>query len=130
MAVANELISRISKSLSIAGTTVGGTVQTVLGDEAVVVQKSLAIGTNLEIDVAVNLSQVVAMGIEADKDCTVKTNNSTTPDDTVVLKAGQPLMWITGDPAGTQFFTADVTKFFVTTTVVTVVKFVASLTAT
>jgi hypothetical protein len=101
--------------LSAGGVTVGGTVQSVLADLVTTLSKIVPAGaTNIEFDVAVDVSAVKAAGIEASRDCTVKTNSTSAPDDTLSLVAGVPLIWVTGD-AATFFLTADVTKFYITT---------------
>jgi hypothetical protein len=55
----------------------------------------------------------------SDQDCTIKTNNTSTPDDTIVLKANHPLVWVAGDGYFSNPFSADVTEVFVTTTIET-----------
>ena len=123
--MAGELSNRIGATATIAGVAFGGTTLTVLADGGTAMQKTLGIVTNGEFDVPVDISTVLCMAIEADNDCTVKTNSTSAPTDTIALKAKSPLIWATGYPAGMQFLSADVTKFYITTTVATIIKFAA-----
>lgn len=76
----------------------------------------LANQTDVEISTPdVDLTTCSLMAVIADKDCTLKTNSTSTPDDTLALKANKLLSWFTGDLAGDKFLTADVTKWYVTT---------------
>jgi hypothetical protein len=45
--------------------------------------------------------------------CTVKTNSSGSPDNTITLAAGVPVAWDTNSPYANPF-TANVTKFYIT----------------
>lgn len=60
------------------------------------------------------LADCKCMAIVADQDCVVKTNSPTTPTETLSIKAGVPLMWMTGDPVGNKFVSADVTNWYAT----------------
>jgi hypothetical protein len=121
--MANEQSTKVNRSVTIGGVSIGGTVQTVTTDLVTAFQKTIPTGTNTEVDITVDISTCKVMAIEADNDCTVKTNSTSAPDDTLALKARQPLIWADGDPSGLQFLTADVTKFYVTTTTATLLKF-------
>src|SRR5712691_672558 len=114
--MANEQSSRVTRSLVVGTLTIGGTVQTVLTDAVVTVQKTVPIGANSRFDLALDLSTVQAMAIEVDNDCDVYTNAASTgsPQDHLVLKAKQPLIWAVGDPAALQFLSDDITAFYVT----------------
>lgn len=121
--MANEQTARVSKSVSIGGITIGGIVASVVGDTAIVFQKAFPIGTNVEADVnLIDVSRVTIAAIESSTDCTVLTNSTGSPDDTLTLKANQPLIWRTNDPAGALFLTVDVTKIYVTNAAATVIK--------
>jgi len=129
--MANELSNKVTQSFAIGGITIGGVVDTVLGDTSSVFQKSLDIVTNLEIDIPITVALVKGMAIVADHDCVVLTNDSGEPVDTLNLKANVPLIWTENHPASMFFLggsghDTDITKFFVTTTVATLLKFGAS----
>lgn len=44
-------------------------------------------------DVHIELAGLKMLIITTTGDCTIKTNDSTTPDDTITLKAGKPWVW-------------------------------------
>ncbi len=106
-----------SQSLSGFGISIGGVSQTVAVEGGEVFDGTIAASqTNVEVSTPdVDLTTCSVMAIVADKDCTVKTNSTSAPDDTLALKANIPLTWITGDLADNKFLTADVTKWYVTT---------------
>lgn len=76
--------------------------------------------TNSQFDVEIDVTNAKVLSIEANQACTVKTNNSSTPDDTLSLEANKPLVWSEddtkdgGDPVE-KFLSADVTTLYVTT---------------
>lgn len=69
--------------------------------------------TNKEFDVPVTVANIKAMCMTCDKAVTVKTNSSTTPQETISLTAGQSLIWAI-DHTETIPFAGNLTKFFVT----------------
>lgn len=73
---------------------------------------------DLEIAIAFTLAELKSILLYASKALTIKTNSSSTPDDTIDLPAGKPWAWQAGGPAEGantgQLLTADVTAFFVT----------------
>jgi hypothetical protein len=121
--MAGEPTARITKSAIIGGLTIGGTVATVSADTIIAFQKTFPIGTNVEADInLIVVANAVLLSIESSADATVKTNSTGSPTDTLNLKAGQPLIWQTNDPAGAKFLSGDVTKIYVTNTAVTTLK--------
>jgi hypothetical protein len=132
--MANEQSNRVTRSATIGGITIGGTVQTVLANGAVTFSQTIGTVTNGVIDITVDTTTVQLMAIEADNDCDVYTNAASggSYDDHLVLKARQPLIWATGDPAALKFMTGDdsdhiVTVFYITTTTATLLKFAAAV---
>jgi hypothetical protein len=84
------------------------------GDNQLAISQVIPSGsTNLEILAAIDVSQLKMLILKSDVACTVKTNSSGSPTDTINLVAGVPLVWCTGDYY-TNKITADVAKFFVT----------------
>ncbi|QDV50854.1 hypothetical protein [Gimesia fumaroli] len=69
--------------------------------------------TDLAINLAIDVSALKLLYMVSDQDLIVETNDGTTPDDTITLKAGKPLVWHEDcgytNPLGT-----DVTAFFAT----------------
>ena len=127
--MAGEFTSSVNTTVKLGTLTIGGTVQAILGDQLIDVSKILpTVSTDVEIDLAIDVSAVQLMALETDQDATVKTNSTSAPDDTLALKAKQPLIWTKDQPTAIRFFSADVTKLYVTTTVAqTAIKFGALL---
>ena len=69
--------------------------------------------TDLEVDVAIDVSNVKSLCLLADRDMTIETNSAGSPVDTIALKASVPYLWNT-DSYSTLLLTVDVTKFFLT----------------
>lgn len=113
--MAGEASVRVSTSYTFGGGTIGGTVATVNPDAQIFMKKTIpANSTNVVFNVAIDVTAVTIAAIEANKDCTVKTNSTSTPDDTLALVANQAVGWRVGDvPA--LFLTEDVTVMYVTT---------------
>lgn len=69
--------------------------------------------TDLAVIMAIDVSALQLLYIVADQDLTIETNDGTTPDDTLTLKAGKPIVWYDGcgysNPLGT-----DVTALYAT----------------
>ncbi len=63
--------------------------------------------------IAIDFSELEGLFIYSDYAITVETNDGTTPDDTIAIAAGVPMVWYTGcDHANP--LTADVTAFYIT----------------
>ena len=73
--------------------------------------------TNATVTLAFVQANVQALILVSDKGCTFKTNNSTSPQDTIVLKPGIPLVWCKSPGYFNCPFVGNVTTAFVTTTV-------------
>ena len=69
--------------------------------------------TDLLVDFVLDVSAAVSVFISSDQAITVKTNSSSTPDDTIVLSANVPYMWNSND-TGTLVFGTDITALYVT----------------
>jgi len=69
--------------------------------------------TNMQVDLAIDVSTVKSIILHSDRDMTLKFNNSTTPVPEIALKAGVPYIWNT-DAYNTLLLTADVTVLFLT----------------
>lgn len=82
-----------------------------------------ASAANVEVDIDFAFARLKSIYILSDAAITIKTNSSSSPDDTLTLVANQPLLWTAVDAAGNPFDT-DVTRFFLTngTTGVATVK--------
>jgi len=104
----------MSRGMSLGGTalaqseTLTGTLSTLLFEEQVPDSS-----TDLEVVLAIDVSAVKAIHIQSDQDVTIETNDGTTPDDTIALKANKPYQWSTND-YHTFVLGTDVTSIFVT----------------
>lgn len=65
------------------------------------------------MNIAIDFSQLRNVFLLSDQDITIETNNATTPDDTINLKANVPLIW-NADAYFSNPFTVDVTAFYLT----------------
>ena len=77
---------------------------------------TLAIGTDVAIGVALDISQLRSFVFLASTDATLKTNASGAPQETITLEGGVPLQWDSRNtvvPIAT-YFGGDVTEIFVT----------------
>jgi len=64
---------------------------------------------------SVDVSQVQAIYISSDQDCTIETNSSSSPAQTLAIDANNPLVW-TKDSGVTNPLTTDITALYVTNT--------------
>lgn len=118
--------TRAQSWLRINGVTIGGDAeQEITGDlESAGPGVSIdADQTNKEITWAFTLANAKAYAICADQDCTVKTNSSSSPTETLTLKANHALVWREDDPSTMHFLSANLTKIFVTNTAALTIKF-------
>jgi len=69
--------------------------------------------TDLAINIAIDYSALKSLYIVSDQDLTVETNDGTTPDDTLTLLAGKPIVWFEGC-GFTNPLSADVTALYAT----------------
>lgn len=71
--------------------------------------------TDLELEVSfpVEGDQLVGLYIKSSRDMTLETNDGSTPDNTLSLKANVPLLWHTDSPHACPL-TADVASIFAT----------------
>ena len=126
--MAGESTARVSRSVSIAGVTVGGAQQTIATDGQVTFSKVIpANQTDAQCNVNADLGGAHLLAIEASKDCTVKTNSSSTPIQTLSLKANIPRIWVQNDVTA-NWLTSDISALYVTTGGEdTTLKFVAAI---
>ena len=94
--------------------TVTSVGQSFTGDGELGVNDSVAASTtNKHYAVAVTKTQIVAMVLYASKAVTIKTNSSSTPQETITLADGAQITWYSTSTA-TCPFSSDVTGFYVT----------------
>lgn len=107
-------------SIQVGGVSVTGRKNLPVNAPGTFRQKIPAESTNLQIKkptctIAINRVQAIV----ADKDCVVKTNSTSDvavsgTNDILDLKANQPLEWVTGDPDNKKFLSANVTNWYIT----------------
>lgn len=71
--------------------------------------------TNKLIAGVLDVSQIKMLYLYSDQDCTLETNDSGSPVDTISLDAGCPIVWVHGSGVACPL-TTDVTAFYVTNT--------------
>lgn len=74
--------------------------------------------TDHALGVALTIANVKSLVILADKDCTLKTNSTTAPQETISLVAGVPFVWTDLMPLVTmsEIFAGNLTEVYATTT--------------
>jgi hypothetical protein len=82
---------------------------------------SLGVVADQATGIALTIANVRSLVIVADQDCTLKTNSTGTPQETLALKANVPVVWDANMPgfAIGELFAGNVTNVYVTTTVAT-----------
>lgn len=104
--------------------TIGRTVN--LGNGIEIAQEKAAVGSSRKnvsesigagaTDTAVaftcDVSALKSLWISSDQDITIKTNSSSVPQETIALKANQPITWVDGDVQAKPF-AGDVTAIYV-----------------
>lgn len=108
----------ISATVRVTFTPASGTALdqsvTISDEGGVQMEVSISADTNKEIALAFVNSRLKAIMILCAKDVTIKTNSSSSPDNTIALTANKPLLWFTGCGLANPFVAADVTKIYVT----------------
>ena len=90
------------------------TVTIVQGDVGVHAEVSIPAGQTVQINLTLDVSEIKGLNIGCSKgDCTVKTNSSSSPADTLEIDNKQDIIWIPSDPRACPL-TTDVTALYVT----------------
>ena len=103
-------------SVNDAGQAVSLTGATISGNREIAFSQAIAASqTNLLVPVAYTLANLKSLIIVSDQNCTLKTNSSGTPQDTISLTANSALIYQpgTGEPSP---FAGDVTAWYITNT--------------
>lgn len=88
---------------------------TVSGSQEKNIDKSVAVGTDTLVPYTLDRSILQSLVISSDVALTIKTNSSGSPTDTIVLTAGQALMWAFATDGLTACpITANITALYVT----------------
>lgn len=103
-------------SATVHGVNIGGTEPTITYEGGFSVQLTVpANSINFEITFPHTVVNAVIQGITTNKNCTIKTNDITTPGQTLTMLANKRKFWSSGDPTGNKVFSVNVIKLFVTT---------------
>ena len=85
------------------------------GEEHNISESIPADSTDLELTWEADVSAMKGLCIVADGVVTIETNNGTTPDDTIVTVANEPIVWAEGDKLANPIGTDVTTNIFCTT---------------
>lgn len=97
-----------SNAMSVAAT------RTFTGESQIALSPIIPDGTtNQLILIAIDVSLLKFLVIKSDKNITIKTNSSGSPDDTLVIYANNPYVWADGDYNGC-LVTTDVASMYIT----------------
>jgi hypothetical protein len=93
------LTHRVTTSVRSNAGTVTSASYTISGSHEFNLEKTFSIGTNVAQDLEADVSTIVSLAMEWDgagsETCVIKTNSSGTPDNTITLTHGSPLIWNT-----------------------------------
>jgi len=103
----------ITRAWSMAGETLSQVEQITAGSEIRIDESIPDESADLLVALALDVTQIKALHIEADQDLTLETNDGAAPDDTIALKADVPVQW-TADGGLTNPLGTDVTALYVT----------------
>lgn len=91
--------------------------ESVTGNDDHNIDKSMAVGTNTPLAYTLDRTVLQSLAFSSDLALTIKTNSSSSPTDTIVLVAGQVLVWsLASDGLARCPITASITSLFITNT--------------
>ena len=98
--------------------------ETITSDFEKNIDKSVSIGTDVLLStIALTQANLKSVCISCDVDCTLKTNSSGSPQDTISIKAGQVLIWsLAIDAIGRCPFSNNVTAIYMTNAALAAIK--------
>lgn len=109
-----------TRILNDGGGTLSNTI-TISADAASVLSGATGASTSpFEIDVAFAHANLKGFFVKCDRNMTIKSNSSGSPDSTIAIVGGQGLEWAYVDPWTNPFNAADVTKLFLVNAAATV----------
>ncbi len=106
-------IYSVSHILSVDGVTKTSDPQPFTGSAPGGFNELIAVGTDTQVNLAIDVSAVKLFWIKSDRAVQIETNSGSAPTNTLTLVAGQPYFWHT-NAYDTFKLTGDVTAFFVT----------------
>jgi len=102
----------VTESAQTPSGTISGS-GTAVADAIASIDATLTAASNVEYDVDFKYTQLKALVIKSAVACTIKTNSSGSPDQTITMIAGEPFVWRHGGHYANPI-TADVTKVYIT----------------
>lgn len=104
----------VNRSALGAGTTIGGA-STISCQHVSVLDVTIAASaSDVQHNFRVDVSQLAVFAIYAESDMTIKTNSSGSPVDTIVVNAGETIVWLAGEANAP--ISGDMTDIYVTST--------------
>ena len=103
----------VSKSVAAGGTTVSSSNVYSAAEEVRLAEAIPDESTDLQINIAIDVSEIASVFILASVDMTLETNSGADPDDTISLVAGVPYCWDT-DSYDSCLLTEDIAALFLT----------------
>jgi hypothetical protein len=105
---------QISYSTLVNGVPVSSSVQTASGSSLLQITETIAnAGTNIAVACSIDEDALAGFFLSSNYDVTVKTNSSGSPQETIALKAGVPVVWTSGS-VGSKPISDDVTALYIT----------------
>lgn len=98
------------------GTRISGSSQEVGGTQIVIDTSLPASSSNVSVSAAWTVANTQSILLLSSQNCTIKTNSSGSPANTINLIAGIPLIWRASAGYYANPFTVDVTSWFVSCT--------------
>ena len=96
------------------GSASRSTTQSFTGSGAISISESVSNGgTDVQINVAMDVSALKSVWINSDQAVTLETNSGSAADETISLLANQPYIWYTGSYF-TNLLATDITAIFIT----------------
>jgi hypothetical protein len=96
--------------------SISSTTEDVTGSAEANIDETIGVdATDLEINLAIDVSALKSIFMLCSKAATIETNSGSAADDTITLAAGVPFRWTNTSPFASPFASAvDVTSIFVT----------------
>jgi hypothetical protein len=103
-----------TETWSNGGSPVSKATEVAAGQEINIDETVTGNSTDLQINVGIDVSALKSLFMLCDRDITIQTNDGSSPDDTISLKANKPLIWRASEAYFANPLTVDVTEIFVT----------------
>ena len=106
------LTTTVGVSFKLANETISGATNSYVSDAGQVYDFVVPANTvNHEIDIVLTVANIKALGMLSDQDVTIKTNSSSTPQETIAMQGKKPIVW-TPDNGQVIPFAGNITKMY------------------